>query len=226
MVVFVSSADSPLNIFVVTCCDCQAVIRGFHFVCIHGCATEDGSQFLLCQQCYTRGNTAHPIGHMQKRALQRSIPPALAENLCKCPDGRDAGAPVVYTIGEFIEAVRETGETDFLGHLKSCQLRALQWNMAEAEREFDKYEDLAAHPWRRRLFSAFPNLAGRSFYPMGNTHVALMFGPLLIENGVKGYVPSRLQCTVLLTPVKISTRSHVYIPRSARSHIGRWTPRW
>ena len=220
MVVSVDSADSPL-IFVTTCCDCRIVVRGFHYACIHGCMTEDGFQYLLCQQCYTKGSTAHPIGHMQKRAHQSSIPVALAETLCGCPDGRDAEAPVVYTFGELLEAFKEAGETDFLGHLKSCRLRELQRNMADAEREFDKHEDLVAHPWRRRLFSAFPNLAGRLFYPMGNTHVGLMFGPLLIENGVKGYVLSCSHCFVFLTSVKIPTRSLDYIPRSTRPHIGR-----
>jgi hypothetical protein len=203
-------AEPTLEITAMYCTECEKVIRGFHYICTQSCGIYHDHDILMCKQCYVKESGTHPRYCMKKRGPQHEITRALSERLCQCPEARDQFLPAIYTLGEFHSMAQERGDTDFLGHLKSCKLRRFTVNMAQAQRDWDRSEDKETNPWARRLFATFPKLAGRLFYPMGNVHTSIMFGPLLFENGVAEYASYTYLGTILIS-LKLSTRSVVHV---------------
>lgn len=185
-----------------SCNDCDNVFRAPYYECSHKCPHKDfaetGETFAVCASCFL--TTSHPQEHLKRRKLHSSIPESVAKELCQCP-GVDN--PLFVTIDfegkgidEWFDEREKAGKT-LAGHVKGCQYLAMEAKRMACVEGVNDIEDKAQAKKLRKsdggkyeprfgekVLKMFPHRMRERHFPMGNVHAAVMFGPVLIENGV------------------------------------------
>lgn len=128
----------------------------------------------------------------------------VAKELCQC-SGVDNPLKVVIDFPDperweelFEERAKQKRTLE--GHTSACQYLAMEFKRRRVvetvdEKEDQEYEESLKkrlkeqnRKYRPRLknkaLKVFPKVIRNRFFPIGNTHVSVMFGPLIIENGV------------------------------------------
>jgi hypothetical protein len=186
-----------------TCNDCGKVFRAPFYECSAGCRHKDykdtGETFAVCAACYL--NTEHDTQHLQKRNLRSALSEKVAKELCQCPGVENPLRVAIdfddpqHWEDQFKER-QKSGRT-LEGHVKHCQYLRMEGKRkavikaVNKQEDHDQYKKLReqdetySRPLGNRLLKAFPNFTRNRYFPMGNVHSAIMFGPLVIENGVK-----------------------------------------
>jgi hypothetical protein len=189
-----------------TCNDCGKVFRAAYYECSEGCHHRDWEEteevFAVCAQCYH--TTDHDIHHLRKRHIHHPFTEAVAKELCQCP-GVDN--PLKFIIDfpdperweELFEARQKQNRT-LEGHKRACQYLAMEFKRLKVTDAVNEKEDKESeemlkkrlkeqnrkyHPrLKDKALKKFPKFVRSHFFPVGNAHVSVMFGPLIIENGV------------------------------------------
>lgn len=187
-----------------TCNDCGKVFRAPYYECTPPCRHTDfcetGEMFAVCALCFR--TTAHEQTHLRRKRLESDIPEIVAKELCECPD---VDNPLLVSLdlegikGKDINAWFEEREKQGLtleGHVRTCQYLAMQAKRRACVMRINELEDKAQAKtlgkddgkyeprFGDKILKMLPNRVREKHFPMGNVHAAIMFGPLLIENGV------------------------------------------
>jgi len=190
-----------------TCNDCDAVFRAAYYECTAGCPHKDYHEtrelFAVCARCYE--TTEHDIQHLEKKPVHHPFTAAVVAKLCKCPGIENPLRVVVdFPDPENWEQLfdeRQKQKLTLEGHNSKCQFLAMESKRLQVVHTVNKIEDkkwedeirtkLEAQKKKYRFRSdkeflkKFPKLAKSKVFPVGNAHVSLMVGPLIIENGAE-----------------------------------------
>ncbi|UZP32189.1 hypothetical protein NXS19_000005 [Fusarium pseudograminearum] len=188
------------------CNDCGKVFRAAYYECSEGCHHRDWEDteevFAVCAQCYQ--TTDHNIQHLRKRTIHHPFTEAVAKELCQCP-GVDNPLKVVIDFphperweGLFEERQRQKQTLE--GHRRGCQYLAMEFKRLRVIDTVNETEDKECeemlkkrlkeqnrnyhYPLKNKALKIFPKFIRSRLFPAGNAHVSVMFGPLIIENGV------------------------------------------
>lgn len=196
------------------CAICQDILRGILFACSradcaekkHPLHTDDR----ICETCFRSGK--HPQEHLVKIykhcILDESITPKISQDLCKCstvprtdPDGDYAA---LYPIDR--DAKHRTNINRFVkcrlfllpGLVANAKYQVLESSMESRKgKETRRLGDVRNMNNDKPLYGldaaldevldadiALPFRRYANKFPFGNTHISIMIGPLIIENGV------------------------------------------
>jgi hypothetical protein len=186
-----------------TCNDCDKVFRAPYFECSAGCRHKDyedtGETFAVCAACFL--DTEHNPQHLRKRKLRYALSEKVAKELCQCP-GVENPLRVVIEFEDqehwedLFDERQRSGRT-LEGHVKHCQYLRMEGKRravieavnqredSDQQKKLREQDETYSQPLRNRFLKTFPNFTRNRYFPMGNVHSAVMFGPLVIENGVK-----------------------------------------
>ncbi|KAK5744775.1 hypothetical protein LTR17_001851 [Elasticomyces elasticus] len=189
-----------------TCNDCDKVFRAAYYECNKGCRHHDWDKteevFAVCAQCYH--GTDHDIHHLLKKPIRHPFSDMVAKQLCQCP-GVENPLMVVLDFPdpekwEELFEERQKQRRTLAGHTKSCQYLKMEdkrWGVIDTvnEQEDQEYEQSLRRrleeqnkkyrpPLKGKILKALPKKFRSHLFPVGNTHVSVMFGPIVIENGV------------------------------------------
>ncbi|KIL84690.1 hypothetical protein FAVG1_12217 [Fusarium avenaceum] len=188
------------------CNDCGKVFRAAYYECSEGCHHRDWEDteeaFAVCAQCYQ--TTDHNIQHLRKRTIHHPFTEAVAKELCQCP-GIDNPLKVVIDFPhperwEELFEERQRKKQTLEGHGRGCQYLAMEFKRLRVidtvnETEDKDWEEMLKkrlkeqnrnyhYPLKNKALKIFPRFIRSRLFPAGNAHVSVMFGPLIIENGV------------------------------------------
>jgi hypothetical protein len=186
-----------------TCNDCGKVFRGPYYECSAGCHHKDYQEtletFAVCAGCHL--TTKHDPQHLRKRKLRYALSEKVARELCQCP-GVENPLHVIIDFEDLehwedLFNERQMSGRTLEGHVKHCQYLRMEAKRRAVIQTVNKQEDREqqkklreedktySQPLGERLLKAFPKFTRSRYFPMGNVHSAIMFGPLVIENGVR-----------------------------------------
>jgi len=189
-----------------SCNDCGKVFRAPYYECSAGCRHTDYEDtqetFAVCAACYL--TTKHAPQHLRKRKLHSAISARAAKELCQCPGVED---PLHIVIDfenpeswEDLFEERQKSKRTLEGHVKGCQFLRMEAKRRDVIKAVNEQEDkhqlkklreqdeAYTQPLGERALKMFPKVMRNRYFPMGNVHAGIMFGPLIIENGVKQWV--------------------------------------
>ncbi|KAH7420192.1 hypothetical protein BKA64DRAFT_700188 [Cadophora sp. MPI-SDFR-AT-0126] len=184
------------------CTSCTEIIRGSHFRCLRGCVstantTQAISELLppqilhavlvYCETC-TRAEV-HPRSHMRKYqkhcVIKDSVDSFQGQVLCDCTSSRLTKA----SLFPFTDSQRKL-------HHPECGLLKVMPSFIKARLSdiLRNNVGFSSGPVAKERTNAIKSLSNQLLKPIvcpvldkipfGNVHVGLMFGPLIIENGV------------------------------------------
>lgn len=193
--------------------DCSSVIRGTEFRCLNGCHRPNQNRpseerLVICETCMRNGK--HKIDHLRKYEkrciLQEVVSPMKSRQICTCryapTSGNSGNEDTRFAISRVRKHLRdcpvlqlkrryEQAKRDELRHHhhmvdspKTQKARIFRFNISPLfprGGKKDHKQGKATHVGTRAV-----GWAAKSMPPpiqFGNVHMALMVGPIIIENG-------------------------------------------
>jgi hypothetical protein len=203
---YLKGGSMDVQFIYLTCNDCGKIFRAAYYECSEGCHHRDWEEteevFAVCAQCYQK--TDHDIQHLRKRIIHQPFTEAVAKELCQCPKV-DNPLKVVIDFPdperwEELFEERQKQKRTLEGHTRACQYLAMEFKRRSVidtvnGKEDKEYEEMLKkrlkeqnrryHPrLKDKALKTLPKFIRSHYFPVGNAHVSVMFGPLIIENGV------------------------------------------